>query len=443
MESSAPPPAAPISEGVPEAEPEIRALPGGPPDRLLNRNFLLLWFGQTVSHLGNPAFSIGAMFWMMEKTGSASLMGLLMTASMLPGVLLGPFGGTFADRHSRVRIMIVCDLLSGLAMVSFGAAVWLLPDETALVIPLLFVVGVANGVVRSFFGPAAAAIIPDLVPHEKLPGANSLTQFTAQASIFSGQALGGILYRAFGAPLLFCIDGATFLIAALCTLFIPRDKVPARAVAQTEAHPFRQFLAETADGFRYVWGRTGLRDFMIVASLINFLATPGMVLFPFYVERYLNAGPEWYGFLIGGISVGVILGFVLAGMLQLTGRARATAILTAMVLYPVFFGSLVFWRAPVPALVAVVLGGLVTGVINVYLITLVQSATPTEVRGRVMGFLGTLGGGLMPLGMAIGGIVGDLTDKNVPLIMAVCAVLAFAVTLLLGFRRPCREFLAS
>lgn len=443
MESSAPPPAVPISEVGSEAEPEARSIPGGPPGRLLNRNFLLLWFGQTVSHLGNPAFSIGAMFWMMEKTGSASLMGLLMTASMLPGVLLGPFGGTFADRHSRVRIMIVCDLLSGLTMLSFGLAVWLLPDETAIIIPLLFVVGVVNGIVRSFFGPAASALIPDLVPQEKLPGANSLSQFTAQASIFSGQALGGILYRAFGAPLLFCIDGATFLIATVCTLFIPRDAPPVRAPAPSDEHPFRQFMAETLEGFRYVWGRTGLRDFMIVASLINFLATPGMVLFPFYVERYLNAGPEWYGFLVAGISVGVVLGFVLAGVLQLPGKGRAVAILTAMVLYPVFFGSLVFWRTPVPALIAVILGGLVTGIINVYLITLMQTATPSEVRGRVMGFLGTLGGGLMPLGMAIGGIVGDLTDKNVPLILGVCAVLALIVTLALGFRRPCREFLAS
>jgi hypothetical protein len=60
-----------------------------------------------------------------------------------------------------------------------------------------------------------------------------------------------------------------------------------------------------------------------------------------------------------------------------------------------------------------------------------------------MGFLGTLSGGLMPLGMALGGVAGDLTDKNVPLIIGVCAALILLVTLVLGFRRPCREFLAS
>lgn len=427
---------------VPAPAPEADPAPAGPSGRLWNRNFALLWVGQTISHLGNPAFNIGAMLWMMEKTGSASLMGLLMTAAMIPGILLGPFGGTFADRHSRVRIMVWGDVICGLAMVAFAGAVWLRPGDTKLIIPLLFVVAVSIGIVRSFFAPAVTAIVPDLVPKDKLPAANSLNQFAVQASITSGQAIGGVLYKLFGPALLFCIDGLSFLFAALCTLFIPRDRVAVQA-ARTHAHPFRQFLAETGEGFRYVWAQTGLRDFMIVASVINFLATPGMVLFPFYVELYLQAGKQWYGYLVSAISVGAICGFVLAGVLRLTGKARATGILTAMVLYPIFFGSIALWRDPIPALVAVFLGGMTTGIINVYLITMVQATTPAEMRGRVMGFLGTLGGGLMPLGMAIGGFVGDLTGKNVPLIITVCAVLAMLNIALLAFRRPCREFLAS
>jgi MFS transporter, DHA3 family, macrolide efflux protein len=137
---------------TPEPAPAAETAPAEAPGRLWNRNFALLWVGQTISNLGNPAFNIGAMFWLMEKTGSASLMGLLMTAAMIPGVLLGPFGGTFADRHSRVRIIIWADLISGLAGLAFAAAVWLRPDDTALIIPLLFVLSIGVGIVRSFFG---------------------------------------------------------------------------------------------------------------------------------------------------------------------------------------------------------------------------------------------------------------------------------------------------
>ena len=419
------------------------------PDRLWNRGFFLLWLGQTISQLGSPAFSIGAMLWMKEATGSASLMGLLMAASAVPALLLSPFGGTFADRHSRVRIMIWTDLLSGLVITSFAAFIWLRPHDTALGIPLLFVAAAVVGVVRAFFMPAVGALIPDLVPKEKLTAANSLNQLSIQGSLFSGQALGGILFKAFGAALLFCIDGVSYLIAAVFTLFIPRDDRTVRspeAAASAEPSSFRHFLGETAEGFRYVWGQKGQRDFLFAASILNFLAMTGFVLFPFYVERYLGVGkswPSWYGFLMSGVSVGMVVGFVGAGALRLTGQTRARGVLTALLLYPVFFGALALLRQPVLALIAVVLGGMTTGFINVYLVTLAQASTPDALRGRVMAFLGILTGGLMPIGMALGGIAGDLTDKNAPLVIGVCSILALLDVLLLGFRRACREYLAS
>jgi MFS family permease len=390
------------------------------------------------------------MLWMKEATGSASLMGLLMTASMVPALVLSPFGGTFADRHSRVRIMIWSDLISGIALAVFAAALWLWPHDTALIIPLLFAVAVIEGTVRAFFMPAVSAIIPDLVPGDRLPAANSLNQLSIQASLFSGQAVGGVLYKAFGPALLFCIDGVSYLVAAVCTLFIPRDTraapppvVTADPAETADAHPLRRFLAETAEGFRYVWAQKGQRDFLLTVSIVNFLTMPGTVLFPFYVSDYLHVGQEWYGYLTAGISVGVVVGFLGAGALRLTGPGRAQGVLTAMVLHPVLFGSLALWRHPIPALVAVVLGGLTVGFINIYLITLVQASTPADLRGRVLAFLGLLSGGLMPIGMALGGVIGDLTDKNVPLVIAATAVLAMLTVTLLGFRRQCREYLAS
>lgn len=432
--AASPPPA-------PEAEPTAAA-PAAPSGRLWNRNFTLLWIGQTISHFGNPAFNIGAMFWMMKTTGSASLMGLLATVAMLPGVLLAPFGGAFADRHSRIRIAVISDLIAGLAVVVFALVVWWRPDDKGLVIPLLFTVSLILGVVRAFFAPAVQAALPDLVPEEKLAAANSMNQLGFQASIFSGQALGGILYTFLGAPALFLIDGLSYLFATGCTAAIPRDK-PTVVASAEEIHPFRQLLRDTGEGVRYVWSNVGMRDFVLMASLVNFLAAPAFVLFPFFVDLYMKAGAQWYGFIVAGISVGSVVGFVLAGALPLKGAQRGHALLTAMVAYPVFAGLLVFLRSPIPVLLAVGASGIAVGFINVFFITSLQRSTPPELRGRVMGFLGTLGGGLMPLGMALGGIAGDLTDKNVPLIIGVCAVLILLVTVVLGFRRPCREYLAA
>ena len=437
----------PTAPATPPAEPET----SGP---LFNRNFLLLWSGQTISQLGSQAFSIAMMFWTMEATGSASLMGLMMTFANLPSVLLGPFGGTFADRHSRMRIIIVCDLLAGLAVCGLAFSLWAAPEAgqalqgggmsaaTRTIITLLFCVAILLGVIRSFFMPAVSATIPRLVPKDKLAGANSLNQFAIQASVFAGQAAGGVLFKVLGAPMMFLFDGLSYLFAGVCALFIPRDQAPPPQET-TVSHPFRQFLSETAEGFRFIWKQKGLRDFVVVASINNFLSMPVLVLLPFYVTLYLQREAEWYGFLLAGVSVGTVIGFILAGTLRLSGHPRMRLVLSAMLLYPIFFGSLAFLRTPVLALVMFVLGGTTVGIINVFMITMIQRSTPENMLGRVMGVVQSLSGGLIPLGMAIGGVIGDLTGKNVPLVMIAAASLALLATLSLGTRRDCREFLAN
>ena len=412
--------------------------------RLLNRNFLLLWLGQSVSQLGNQAFVIAVAFWIVEETGSASLMGLLTASASLPGVLLSPIGGTFADRHSRIRILIVCDLLAGLGILGLAVALFLAPDRVSLLVALLFAIQILEGAIRAFFLPALSASIPDLVPEEKLEAANSLNQFSMQAWLLIGQATGGILYRVLGAPLLFLVDGLSFLLAAVSAMFIrlPEERRREAVPEETGASPFRHFLHETAEGFRYVWGRRGLRDFLLTTSLVNFLLMPVLVLLPFYVRIYLEKGAAWYGFLMAALSAGTVAGFLLAGTLRLRGQARATGIIAGLLTLPLLFGILGFLRSPGLALAGAFLGGAALGFINVQLAAMIQGSTPRELRGRVMGLLATLSGGLIPLGMALGGFAGDLTRKNVPLVYSICAVLAMLVIVVATSRRECREYLA-
>jgi MFS transporter, DHA3 family, macrolide efflux protein len=370
----------------------------------------------------------------------------MMFASLLPGILLGPFGGTFADRHSRIKTALVCDLLSGAAVLALAFSMFdprvkaFEPGAVRYVIGLLFAVSVIIGILRAFFAPALSAAIPDLVPRDKIPAANSLNQFSVQGSTLLGQAIGGLLYQTLGAPLLFLVDGLSYLYAGICAAFI---RLPPREVKPASARPFRDFLKDTADGFRYIWGQPGLRDFIGVASVVNFFGMPILVLLPFYVELYLKADDKWYGFLAATIGAGSVAGFILAGTLSLTGKARQQGIVIAMVLAPMFFGILGSVTSPYLALVLVFLGGGALGVINVYLMSMLQMATPDEVRGRVMGVVMTLSGGLMPLGMVLGGVVGDLTGKNVPLVFGVCGGAAFLVTLIGVARRELREFLAT
>ncbi|HEX2224568.1 MAG TPA: MFS transporter [Thermoanaerobaculia bacterium] len=412
-----------------------------PPARLWNRNFFLLWQGAAISQLGNQASSLAMTYWALEKTGSASTIGLLMAVAVLPGVLLAPFGGTFADRSNRVRILVVCDLLSGLGVLLLAGAM-LLTESNRTVLTMFFVVAMLGGLIRSFFSPAAAAVMPDLVPRERLAAANSFNYFTAQVSSILGMAAGGVLYKYFGAVRLFVFDGISFLLSGVTEMFIQAPtKAPRREKAQSWRQAAREFLGETREGVRYVWERPGLRNFVGVATSINFFLMPVYVLFPFYVQDYLQAEADWYGFLMGINSAGAVAGFVLASTLKIQGEARTWTLIFNLIAGPLFLGLVGFVTLPALALAFSFVSGAALGMFNIYIMTLLQRSTPSELRGRVIGLLGTLGGAAMPLGMALGGLLGDLTGKNVPLVFGVCTALSVLTTLVLATRKECRLFL--
>jgi MFS family permease len=412
------------------------------PTRLFNRDFTLLWQGQLVSQLGTQASTIAMMYWTMQATGSATLLGMLGLAGALPGVLLGPVAGTFADRHSRRGIIVLSDVVRGLAVLAVAAALWLRPDATSLVVGVLFAAALLSGSMTAVFGPAIGAAIPDLVPPSRVAAANSLRQVSAQGAGFIGQAVGGVLFSLLGAPLLFLADGVSFLFSAASETFI---RVPQRLPERTRSwrEALTVYRADTLAGLRYVWSRPGMRAFVITASGFNFLVVPVFVLLPFYVSGQLHRQAAWYGFLLSALSAGAVVGLLLAGTLRLEGRRRSTVLGSALVGAAVLTALLGLVRAPLLALAVCFLMGVGLGMVNVFVITLLQLSTPGEMRGRVMGLAMALSQAAMPLGMALGGIAGDLTGKDVGLLFGVCGGAAALLSLGAATRPSFRGFLAG
>ena len=136
--------------------------------------------------IGTQAFTIAMVFWIKDATDSPTLVGLLQMLAFLPGVLLGPLAGTFADRHSRRTIIIVCDLLGGMAVLSLAIAMLSGIQNNDLILSWIFIVAIFIGTTQAFFRPAVTAAIPDLVPHERLEAANSLKEGTFHFSTTSG-----------------------------------------------------------------------------------------------------------------------------------------------------------------------------------------------------------------------------------------------------------------
>ncbi|MGD0854595.1 MAG: MFS transporter [Dehalococcoidia bacterium] len=409
------------------------------PARLWNRDFLLLWQGQLISQVGQRAFNLAMIFFIKEATGSASLVGLMMMASSLPGVLMGPLGGTFADNFSRKKILVYGDLINGLFVLSLAIVMFVLPHNSGLSLGWLFVVATAGAIIFAFFTPAVQAAIPDLVPENKLDVANSLNQLALFVSLFIGMGLGGILYNATGAALLFLINGFTYFCASGSEAFI---RIPQPAVEKTgQGKAFKTFISDTMEGLHYVWKKKGMRVLFIVAALLYLFIAPMYMLLPFYVEDYLKLDASWYGYLLMSLGVGSALGYLIAGSANVRGRDQSNMIVLSLLGASLAMGIMGFLTQPYIVLGVIFLVGLLAGIFMVKATTVLQLASSSDIRGRVFGLLATLTSGLAPLGWGIAGVIADLANRNIPIIYATCGVLILILSVAMAFSKETRDFL--
>ncbi|MCU7495889.1 MAG: MFS transporter [Ignavibacteria bacterium] len=412
------------------------------PKKLLNRNFILLMQGQSISLLGNQVFSIAAIFWIKHLTDSASLIGLIGMISSIPAILLSSVGGAVADRYSRRKILIYCDALNGIAVLVLASVLYLSPGKTDLVLASFFAISLLMSVVNSFFQPAISAAVPDLVPREKITGANSLDQASEQVMTFLGQGIGGVLFRMLGAPMLIFFNGVSFLFAAICEVFIEiPQKIPEKGKDWKDQ--MAHFKKDVIEGFRYVWNNQGLKKMTLLFTFINFMTVPVIVLLPFYVEDFLKATADWYGFLLAMYGIGSMLGYILAGLLKLKGRLRAFTVLTFFLAESSGFGFLGLISSTATALVLAVIAGTLNGFVGVYIITALQVTTPSPMRGRVFGFISSLSGAMVPLSMGLAGFIFDATGKNIQLIYMSCGLIMFLIALVSLFSGDIRNFLSN
>jgi MFS family permease len=411
------------------------------PEKLLNRNFVLLWTGQAVSQLGSQVYVIAMMFWIKHATDSASLIGSMMMLSSIPNVILSGVGGAFADRHSRRKIIICCDLMRGVLVLSMAGLLYLVPHATNPTIVWFMGVTFCMSATAAFFTPAMSAAIPDLTPNSGIGKANSLRQTTAQLATFIGQGLGGMLFRLLGAPLLVLINGLSFLFAALSESFIRiPQKIPERGGGRKER--FHAFRKEIAEGLRYVWKGPGLRRLFFFSAIFNFFTMPVVLLLPFYVEDFLRLRVDWYGYLIATFGVGVLAGALFTAFIKLRGRVRGRLMILFAIFNSLIVGSLGFVPDVRIALLLAFLMGALGSFNGINIATILQISTPSEIRGRAFGLLQTLSGSIAPVGMGLGGFMYDQLNRNITLIYAGCGVLMVLLSLLVSMSRKFREFLA-
>lgn len=392
-----------------------------------------MWQGQLVSQLGSQAFVVGTMFWIKHATESASAMGLVMMLGTLPYVLFATIGGVVADRASRKRIVVTCDAIAGVAVLSLSALMAWMPDATGLLVVFVCVVSAILGAVGAFFHPAIIAVTPTLVPGDRLGAANSLREASGDVAALIGQAIGGVAFRLLGAPLLFLVDGISYAFASVSTSLA---NIPHPCVDDAPRPNVRDQLRA---GLVFVREQRGLGSLVLVSTIANFFAAPFVVVLPFFVEDTLGVSSDWFGYLIASLGAGGLVGYALAGT---TSRARGAPTLLACLLgMSVCIGALAWATTPIRAAVLLVLAGLFGAVFNVGVVTLMQARTPDAFRGRVFGLVQTLAMAATPVAMAVAGVVTDAVGRDARIAMVVCGAALVVVTLWAATHRPLRDYL--
>lgn len=396
-------------------------------EKLWTKNFVVLWQGQLVSMLGDTAYSIALGFWVLAVTGSTALMGALMAASTLPGILVSPFAGVWVDTGNKKGMLIAADFIRGVSIVLVALAAY----SGIIEIWMVFAAGVILSVCGAVFRPGINSSIPDLVPPAKIPAAVSVFSMVGTGSGMVGNLGGGYLFAVLGAPAMFLINGLSYLFSGSSIFFV---RIPS---VKREAK--NTFFQDLKAGYAFIWRIRGLRYAIITAALINFFFNVALILLLPMFQKDADLGPAKYGVTMACFMGGAMIGFLLASIMKTTAEKRFFIFMLSDVISNacliLFANTGIYMLMLVSAFAA----GIFNSILNVLLMSAVQIAAPQEMRGKVLSLLSMLTQGLTPFAMALGGVLGGVLPIRA--VISVCFILGALLIVPFGLLRPFKRFL--
>jgi len=336
---------------------------------LRGREFRLLFLGQLVSFFGSMITFVALPFQMYDLTGSTLAVGALGICEFVPILAVALVSGALADAFDRRLLVVFSELGSAVFMaVLLGNA---LLDE-----PHAWVLFVCAAVLAGFYAllrPPLDSLVPRVVPREQLKAAMALEWVRGNVGMIAGPAIGGVLIAAFGVPLTYGIDLATFLISLGFLALMRASPPPADADAPS--------LRSIAEGLRYAGSRPELLGTYLVDINAMLFGMP-QALFPAIAASY--GGAEVLGFLLAAPAVGSLVVALFSGWTRHVhrhGRAVALAATGWGVAIIAFGFTNVLWLA----LACLAVAGAMDAISGLFRSVIWNETIPDRLRGRLAG----------------------------------------------------------
>ena len=359
------------------------------------RDFALFWAGWTVSLIGDGFFIVAIAWQVYDLWNVPTALAIVGVAETVPLVGFLLVAGVVTDRFERRLVLIGASAVRGVCVALLGV----LAVTGAIELWHIFAISAVYGAGQAFQGPAAGAIIPDLVPRRLFVQANSLSQVVRQlAFAFVGPAVGGLVVHWLGVGTAFLVDAASFAFAiAMLAVLTPRP-----AAARSEGEP-PSMRADIVEGLRFVrrhvwlWGTLG---WAVIALLLVY--GPFQVLLPYLVRNELGGDAGDLGLVFASGGLGAILLSLAIGQIGLP-RRHITFMYAAWLIASLQIALYALTHAPWQAMVVSFFGEACWAAGLLVWATLMQRVVPAELLGRVKSIDWLVSTGLVPVSFAVTG----------------------------------------
>jgi len=370
---------------------------GGMFRSLRHRNASIYFIGLLLSNIGTWIQFTATSLFLYELEGNATTLGINAALQFIPMLFLGAWAGALSDRHDRLRITKITQVLQAVQALVLGAFV--LAGARSVV--LVFVLTAFLGVVGAIDNPARRGLITELVPTSDLSNGMSLNTATMTGSRIFGPAIAALLVGPIGVGWLFVINGVSYA-AMLGGLFaIRRQEMYPATPAPAGGTPVR-------DGLRFVRDNDRLRVLFIVFTLVSTFAFNYGVSLPKLADLRWGM-PTAFGWIIGTTSVGSLIGALLTARLAhatyrwVAGNVLVLAVSNIGMAFSPNVWIAFVWAIPLGLGGAAMMAGITS---------LTQQESPPEMRGRMLALTAVAFLGSTPIGGPVTGVIADTVSAE-------------------------------
>ncbi|MGM0778258.1 MAG: MFS transporter [Bacillota bacterium] len=363
------------------------------------KNIILFLSSQTISLFGSSLVQYAIMWHITLTTESGLMMTLYIICGFIPTFFLSPVAGVWADRYNRKMLIILADGLIAFSTLIL-AILFLMGYES---IWLLFVMAGIRALGTGIQTPAVGAILPQIVPKDKLTKVNGVNGSIQAIIMFVSPMVSAALIAMASLEVIFFIDVITAAIAIVTLMTFVKIAVHKKAAADQTASYFSDFK----QGLQYVNSNPFLKKFFLFFAVFIVLMAPAAFLTPLQVTRTFG-GDVWE---LTAIEIAFSVGMMAGGGIIASWGGYPNKI-TTMTLASLIMGICTLALGIVPVfwiyLVFMALFGIAMPIFNTPVTVLLQEKIEENYLGRVFGVMGMISTSMMPIGMLIFGPVADV-----------------------------------